>query len=200
MSSSTGRERFDQARLINIANGLTAMRVLLVPVFAYLMIEGRGLEALVVFGLCGLSDALDGLLARWLRQRTLVGAYLDPIADKLLMATAFIVLAYIKIVPFWITVLVISRDLFILVGSSLYLLLLDAQDIRPTALSKVNTGVQIVTVVYLLAVSAFPEASALFLEGEWSGLTTSVLWTCALTTGVSGVQYLFLGIRKLSGD
>jgi len=198
MPPAPGKERFDQARLINIANGLTAIRVLLVPVFAYLMIEGREPEALVVFALCGVSDGLDGLLARWLRQRTLVGAYLDPIADKLLMATAFVVLAYVKIVPFWLTVLVISRDLFILVGSSLYLLLLDAQDIRPTALSKLNTGIQIVTVVYFLAVSAFPETSAPFLEGEWSVVTGGVIAVCAVTTAVTGVQYLFLGIRKLS--
>ncbi len=199
MPPAPGKERFDQARLINIANGLTAMRVLLVPVFAYLMIEGREPEALVVFVVCGASDALDGLLARWLRQRTLVGAYLDPIADKLLMATAFVVLAYIKIVPFWLAVLVISRDLFILVGSSLYLLLLDAEDIRPTALSKLNTGIQIVTVVYFLAVAAFPEAFAPLVEGEWSAVTRGIQGLCALTTAVSGVQYLFLGIRKLSG-
>lgn len=200
MPSPPGRQRFDEARLINIANGLTAMRVLLVPVFAYLMIEARELEALVVFAACGVSDALDGLLARWLRQRTLVGAYLDPIADKLLMATAFVVLAYVKIVPFWLTVLVISRDLFILVGSSLYLLLLDAGDIRPTMLSKVNTGVQIVTVVYFLSLAAFPEAAGYFLEGEGSGITRGVLVVCAVTTAVTGVQYLFLGMRKLSDE
>ena len=199
MPAPPGRARFDQARLINIANGLTAMRVLLVPVFAYLMIEGREPEALGVFAVCGVSDALDGVLARWLRQRTLVGAYLDPIADKLLMATAFVVLAYVRIVPFWLAVLVISRDLFILAGSSLYLLLLDAQDIRPTALSKLNTGVQIVTVVYFLSVAAFPDVFAPLVTGAWSVVTRGILAACALTTAVTGVQYLFLGIRKLSG-
>jgi len=200
MPAPPGRQRFDEARLINIANSLTAMRVLLVPVFAYLMIEARELEALVVFAVCGASDALDGLLARWLRQRTLVGAYLDPIADKLLMATAFVVLAYIKIVPFWLAVLVISRDLFILVGSSLYLLLLGTGEIRPTTLSKVNTGVQIATVVYFLALAAFPRAAGHFLEGEWSGITRGILAACAATTAVTGVQYLVLGIRKLSDE
>jgi cardiolipin synthase len=174
------------------------MRVLLVPVFAYLMIGGREPEALGVFALCGASDALDGLLARRLRQRTLVGAYLDPIADKLLMATAFIVLAYMKNVPFWLAVLVISRDLFILVGSSLYLLLLDASDIRPTAISKLNTAVQILTVVYFLAVAAFPEESRFLLTGEGEAVTSAIIGLCALTTALSGGQYLFMGIRKLS--
>jgi cardiolipin synthase len=198
MSAATGKERFDQARLINIANGLTAMRVLLVPVFAYLLISDRELAALVVFVVCGVSDGLDGLLARWLRQRTVVGAYLDPIADKLLMATAFIVLAYVKIIPSWLTVLVISRDLFILVGSFLYLLLLDSSDIRPTVISKVNTGVQILTVVYYLAIAAFPEAADSMGVSDGTSVAAVVLWVCALTTVLSGVQYLFLGIRKLS--
>lgn len=198
MSSATGKDRFDQARLINIANGLTAMRVLLVPLFAYLLISNREWEALLVFGVCGVSDALDGLLARWLKQRTIVGAFLDPIADKLLMATAFIVLAYVKIIPSWLTVLVISRDLFILVGSFLYLLLLDASDIRPTVISKVNTGVQILTVVYYLAIAAFPETADSLGASDGTIVASVVLTTCALTTVLSGVQYLFLGIRKLS--
>jgi cardiolipin synthase len=198
MSASPGKDRFDQARLINIANGLTAMRVLLVPLFAYLMIVGREREALVVFVACGLSDGLDGILARRLRQRTLVGAYLDPIADKLLMATAFIVLAYLKVVPLWLAVLVISRDLFILVGSSLYLLLIDASDIRPTAISKLNTAVQILTVVYFLAYTAFPEVSGFLPIGGESAVPPILIALCALTTAVSGGQYLYMGIRKLS--
>ena len=103
MVSPPARERFDEARLINIANGLTAARVLLVPYFAFLLISGRGKTALLVFAVCGATDVLDGLLARWLRQRTLVGTLLDPIADKLLMATAFIVLSYVHIVPLRLT-------------------------------------------------------------------------------------------------
>ncbi len=198
MPSSSGRNRFDQARLINIANGLTAMRVLLVPLFVYLMIVGREKGALVVFAICGITDGLDGLLARRLRQRTLVGAYLDPIADKLLMATAFIVLAYVQVVPLWLTVLVISRDIFILVGSSLYLLLVDAYDIRPTGISKLNTAVQILTVVYFLAYAAFPEVTGFLPAGDRSAVTCAVIALCALTTAVSGGQYLYMGIRKLS--
>jgi cardiolipin synthase len=194
----SGRDRFDQARLINIANVLTAMRVLLVPLFAWLLIVGKEREALAVFVVCGLTDALDGVLARWLKQRTLVGAYLDPIADKLLMATAFIVLAYVRIVPRWLAILVISRDIFILVGSFLYLLLLDPTDIRPTLLSKVNTAAQIVAVSYFLATAAFPEVAAVARAGDGSTLSRAVILLCAATTAGSGVQYLFLGLRKLS--
>ena len=191
-------DRFDPARLINIANGLTAGRVLLVPVFAYLLISGRGKAALLVFAVCGATDVLDGILARWLRQRTLVGTLLDPIADKLLMATAFVVLAHVHIVPLRLAVMVISRDLFILVGSFLYLLFLDASDIRPTALSKANTVVQIFTVIYFLSVAAFPAEATAFGAGPKSLPDRAVALVCAATTLASGLQYMYIGIRRLS--
>jgi len=192
-----GRDRFDEARLINIANALTAIRVLLVPAFAHLLISGRIRFALVVFAACGISDALDGLLARWLKQRTLVGFYLDPIADKLLMATSFIVLAYVKILPDWLTVLVISRDIFILAGGSL-ILLLGTGKIRATSLSKANTAVQIVTVLYFLAINAFHEGGGLLSAGARETATQGVVALCALTTLASGIHYLYIGLRDLS--
>jgi cardiolipin synthase len=198
MVPPSARERFDAARLINIANGLTAARVLLVPYFAYLLISGREKTALLVFAVCGATDALDGLLARRLRQRTLAGTLLDPIADKLLMATAFIVLSYVHIVPLRLTVMVISRDIFILVGSFLYLLLFDSSDIRPTAISKGNTVVQILTVIYFLAVAAFPAEAKALGAGRGSLPDRAVTLVCAVTTVVSGLQYLYIGIRKLS--
>ena len=193
------RDPFDQARLINIANALTALRVVLVPLFAYLLISGKEPEALIVFAVCGASDGLDGLLARWLRQRTLVGAYLDPVADKLLMATAFVVLAYVRVVPNWLAILVISRDIFILVGVTLYLLLLGDTGVQPTALSKVNTLVQILTVTFFLTVVAFPEGAEAFGVGEGSRVARGMVLLCAATTAASGAQYIYLGIRKLSG-
>ena len=192
------RERFDAARLINIANGLTAARVLLVPYFAFLLISGRGKAALLVFAVCGATDVLDGLLARWLRQRTLAGTLLDPIADKLLMATAFIVLSYVHIAPLRLTVMVISRDIIILVGSLIYLLLFDASDLRATALSKANTAVQVLTVIYFLAIAAFPAEAKAMGTGRGSLPDRAVTLVCAATTVASGLQYLYIGIRKLS--
>jgi len=198
MVSPSARERFDAARLINIANGLTAARVLLVPYFAFLLISGRGKAALLVFAVCGATDVLDGLLARWLRQRTLVGTLLDPIADKLLMATAFIVLSYVHIVPLRLAVMVISRDIIILVGSLIYLLLFDASDLRATALSKANTAVQVLTVIYFLAIAAFPAEAKAMGTGRGSLPDRAVTLVCAATTVASGLQYLYIGIRKLS--
>ncbi len=198
MASPSAGDRFDAARLVNIANGLTAARVLLIPYFAYLLISGREKGALLVFAVCGATDALDGLLARWLRQRTLAGALLDPIADKLLMATAFIVLSFVHIVPLRLAIMVISRDIVILVGSFLYLLLFDSRDIRPTVASKANTVVQILTVIYFLAVAAFPAEAGALGAGPGSLPARAVAVTCAVTTVASGLQYLYIGIRKLS--
>jgi len=198
MVSPPARDRFDTARLINIANGLTGVRVLLVPYFAFLLISGRGKAALLVFAVCGLTDALDGLLARRLKQRTLVGTLLDPIADKLLMATAFIVLSYVHIAPLRLTVMVISRDIIILTGSLIYLLLFEASDIRATGLSKANTAVQIVTVIYFLSIAAFPAEAAALGTGRGTLPDRAVTLTCAVTTVASGLQYLYIGIRKLS--
>ena len=198
MRAASRKERFDQARLINIANGLTAVRVLLVPVVAFLLISGRFRSALVVFAVCGISDALDGLLARWLRQRTVVGFYLDPIADKLLVATSFIVLAIVKVIPDWLTVAVISRDIFILIGSILILLLIGTEGIQVTALSKANTVMQLATVLYFLSVRAFPGVLDRFAAGLEAGATDVVVVLCAATTLLSGVQYLVAGIARLS--
>jgi phosphatidylglycerophosphate synthase len=94
--------------------------------------------------------------------------------------------------------MVISRDIFILVGSFLYLLLLDASDIRPTGLSKANTVVQILTVIYFLAVAAFPAEAKALGAGLRSIPDRTVTWICAVTTVVSGLQYMYIGIRKLS--
>lgn len=198
MHATTGREGFDEARLINIANALTAFRVLLVPLFAHLIITGRVRRSLIVFAVCGITDALDGLLARLLKQRTVVGFYLDPIADKLLMATSFIVLAYVKIIPVWLSVLVISRDLFILTGSVLILLLHGSGKIRATAISKMNTLVQILTVIYFLVIRAFPLIGQQLLAGWDHTVTVSVVWLCAVTTAVSGLHYLYIGMRNIS--
>ncbi len=198
MRLSFRKERFDQARLINIANVLTAVRVLLVPVVAFLLISGRFRLALFIFAVCGISDALDGLLARWLRQRTMVGFFLDPIADKLLIATSFIVLAIVKVIPDWLTVLVISRDIFILAGSFLIILLIGSEEIKVTTISKMNTVMQIATVLYFLSVRAFPGVLNLLAPGLEETANSAVVMLCALTTSLSGVQYLVIGIGKLS--
>lgn len=192
------RDRFDQARLVNIANGLTTTRVLLVPLFAYQLIEGNFRYALLVFAVCGVSDMLDGLLARWLRQRTLLGFLLDPIADKILMATSFVVLAIVKVVPAWLTIMIVSRDLFILAGSVLVLLILGTGEIEVTGTGKVNTFVQIGTVLYFLTIRAFPGILENLSAGIEPLATDGVVLLCAASTGISGLHYMAIGLRKFS--
>lgn len=198
MPSKRMRDRFDQARLVNIANGLTTTRVLLVPLFAYQLIEGNFRYALLVFAVCGVSDMLDGLLARWLRQRTLLGFLLDPIADKILMATSFVVLAIVKVVPAWLTIMIVSRDLFILVGSVLVLLILGTGEIEVTGTGKVNTFVQIGTVLYFLTIRAFPGILENLSAGIEPLATDGVVLLCAASTGISGLHYMAIGLRKFS--
>jgi cardiolipin synthase len=108
------------------------------------------------------------------------------------------VLAYVKIIPEWLTILVISRDLFILVGSVLILLLLDSDRINATLLSKVNTAVQILTVVYFLSVRAFPTIGGVLVEGWEPAVTGVVVAICAITTAASGAHYMFVGFKQLS--
>jgi len=158
----------------------------------------HALIAAAIFILAAITDWADGMLARRRNQVTTLGTLLDPIADKLLMATAFIVLAYVHVVPLRLAVMVISRDIFILVGSMLYLLLLDTSDIRPTGLSKANTVVQVATVIYFLAVAAFPAEARAFGAGRGSVPDKGIALVCAVTTVASGLQYLYIGIRKLS--
>jgi cardiolipin synthase len=104
----------------------------------------------------------------------------------------------VKVVPVWLTILVISRDIFILIGSLLILLLLGSGDIAATGISKGNTGVQILTVIYFLTVRAFPGIWALVPAGSELLVTDAVVVLCAVSTAASGVHYLAIGIRKLS--
>ena len=101
---------------MNLPNILTLTRVLLIPLFVILIINKHFGWALITFAIAGITDGIDGLIARITHQRTELGAYLDPIADKLLLFAAFITLAIIEIIPSWLVVIVITRDVIILVG------------------------------------------------------------------------------------
>ncbi|MDP2798605.1 MAG: CDP-alcohol phosphatidyltransferase family protein, partial [Deltaproteobacteria bacterium] len=101
---------------MNLPNLITVIRILLTPVLIILLLNSTFNKALAVFALAGLSDGLDGLRARYLRQKTTLGAYLDPIADKLLLSATFITFATLEFVPSWLTVIIVSRDVIIVLG------------------------------------------------------------------------------------
>ncbi len=135
----------------NLANALTALRLVLAPVFLVLYVGGDRLRALAAFAAAAATDVLDGLVARVLRQQTRLGAFLDPIADKLLAACALVALAATGRLPAWLPVLVVSRDLAQLAGAAVLRTTHHRVPVAPTRIGKYATVSLAVTVVFALA-------------------------------------------------
>ena len=136
---------------MTVPNLITTMRLILAPIFIIYLINDQLLSALVVFVIAGVSDGLDGLVARIFDQKSKLGAYLDPLADKLLLVAAFVVLSVRGFLPPWLTVLVISRDVMILLGVLVLFLNRLEFKIKPTIVSKITTCLQFVTVIAVLS-------------------------------------------------
>jgi len=143
-------------QLRSAPNQLTLLRLIFIPFVVISVVEDRYGWALALFVLAGLSDALDGLLARVLKQKTALGQYLDPIADKLLLSTLFLVLAFEHRIPWYVTVLVFSRDLGILIVSALLYATNTLRDLRPSVWGKANTIVQVGTILVVLMAAVWP--------------------------------------------
>ncbi|MBT5032262.1 MAG: CDP-alcohol phosphatidyltransferase family protein [Proteobacteria bacterium] len=140
--------------MVFVPNILTVIRLALVPLFIILIDESRFGAALVVFIVAGLTDALDGFIAQRFNCETKIGAILDPLADKALLIAAYLVLAGIEKIPFWLMIVVVSRDIIILGGCLLITLIDKMPDMSPSKLSKLNTVLQILAVVVVLATLA----------------------------------------------
>lgn len=179
--------------MLNIPNLLTLLRILLVPVFVILLIQGHFLKAVLVFVLAGLTDALDGFLARVLHQKTDLGLYLDPLADKALIITSFVTLSVMGLIPPWLAVLVISRDFIILLGISVMTLMSIPFEIKPTVVSKFTTAFQLLTVFAVLVLT--------YLQGaERDGRVLLLFWVTGALTVISGLNYIMRGLRFVSQD
>jgi cardiolipin synthase len=176
---------------MNLPNILTLTRVLLIPVFVILIINKLFEWALFTFAIAGITDAIDGLMARITHQRTELGAYLDPIADKLLLFAAFISLAIVEFIPSWLVVIVITRDVIILVGFLVMVLTSYHPKINPSLLSKATTVFQIVTVLLVLMAGY----STVFKE-----LSMIAIYGTAVITILSGSHYIYLGTRILNEE
>src|SRR5580704_12703982 len=137
-------------------NLLTLTRLFIIPFLVIAILDGHYHFAFSLFVLAGFSDGFDGLLARWLSQRTTLGQYLDPIADKLLLSTLFLFLTHMGLVPRYVTVLVFSRDLGILLISTLLFATNTLRDFRPSILGKLNTLAQIVGLTVVLVEQVWP--------------------------------------------
>lgn len=173
----------------NLPNFITLLRIGAIPVFLILLVDERYTEALLVFILAGITDSLDGLLARWLDARTTLGAFIDPLADKLLLVSSFVILAFLGDIPRWLAVLVIMRDVIILIGYSvLFFVTGHAIEVRPTLIGKASTFFQLLTVSMTL-VALHNVAWQIPLLRDASEILAGA------TVTVSGLQYLSRALR-----
>ena len=166
---------------MTIPNLITSIRIILTPIFVIYLINERFLSALIVFVLAGLSDSADGLIARLFSQKSRLGTFLDPLADKILLIAAFVTLAVINRIPPWLSVIVISRDVLILLGALILFLNDSDLTIKPSILSKMTTCLQLATVFIVLA----EEHVKVFMQfGHY------ILWLAGLLTISSGLHYM----------
>ena len=138
------------SQILSFPNQLTLLRMVFLPFIILKLVDGHYLVALILFVLAGLSDGLDGLLARMLKQQTVLGQYLDPIADKALLSTVFLVLSILHKIPWKFTVLVFSRDALILAASAVLYAIAGLRDFRPSIFGKANTFAQVAAVFFVL--------------------------------------------------
>jgi cardiolipin synthase (CMP-forming) len=173
--------------MLNLPNFLTLIRILSIPFFLVYLSYHRYLEALIIFIIGGITDFLDGLAARLMKQQTPLGAYLDPIADKLLVITSFIVLGLIGGVPMWLAIIVVSRDVLIITGYGIIVFLTDERpEVKPSLIGKFSTLLQLFTLGVALALLHSPMLMDPWMRDIFIGST-------AVLTVVSGVQYIYRG-------
>jgi cardiolipin synthase len=177
---------------VNLPNAITLLRLLLVPVTVWLILAGYYVTAFWVFVIAGISDGIDGFLARHLNQKTVLGAILDPIADKALLVSIFFMLGLKDHLPLWLVVLVVFRDILIVGGYLLGRMLGAAREVRPLWVSKANTAAQILLAAVALWEWTQPRVLGPVVDG--------LIWLTALTTTVSGIAYIVVWARGLQRD
>ena len=180
---------------LTLANQLTILRIMLIPAFVLLLVYGYLGASLLIFGFAGITDALDGLIARRAGQRTSLGAWLDPMADKLLLVTTFIVLTIPAIpltnhLPLWLTVSVISRDIVIIGVVAIVNLAVGPRTFRPSMWGKMTTAALILTSVIVMYFNYRVERSV---------LVDAAIWISFALTALSAADY-FLRLRLLINE
>jgi cardiolipin synthase len=190
------------SRIITVPNLLTVFRMVLIPVFVSLLFYQRFVLALGVFVLAGVTDSLDGLLARRFNQKSQLGTILDPIADKLMLVTAFVVLSMRSVfpqpvpshlpIPFWVTVAVISRDVFILVGAAAINIVTGFRGFRPSMLGKINTVIQISAIGIIMFAASVPYGTGYYLPTLYATVFGFAI--------LSGAHYVFFVSKLVNED
>jgi cardiolipin synthase len=173
-----------------VPNQITFLRFVLLPIFLICLFYQRYGWALLLLILAALTDALDGLLARWLNQKSELGMFLDPLADKFLLSGAFIVLAFKGVIGWWLTILVLARDVIILATGAVIVLVVGPRTFPPSIFGKMTTVLQILLILVVITAATFP---SLALSETQRGLVYAV----AVATVVSGVHYSVTIARRL---
>ena len=173
--------------LRQLPNTLTLLRILLVVPFAVCMMEREFAAALIILFVAGFTDALDGFLARYFHWHSRFGSIADPVADKILLITAYVSLAWVGQMPWWLVVVVVVRDLIIFSGAIAYWFLVGKYDGKPTLVSKLCTFCLILVGLGVLANLVFLPLPAWFFQGY--------PWLLLTLCGVSLLQYLHLGLE-----
>ena len=177
-------------QILTAPNQLTLLRMIFLPFIVINLVKHDFKWALALFVLAGFSDGLDGLLARTLHQQTLLGQYLDPVADKLLMSTMFLVLSIERMIPWKYTVVVFSRDISILMLSGVLFMIAGLRDFRPSIFGKANTFAQVAAIFFVLLLLVKP------VGWVWIAQTTFLRATFIFTI-LSAVHYAFLVQHRL---
>lgn len=173
----------------SLPNLLSLARLVVAPITIWLILDGRLVSAFWLFSAAALTDAIDGILARWLHARTAIGSYLDPIADKTLLVGTYVALAWMEALPVWLVVLVVARDIGLVLGVVvLHFVGRGARSLTPSMISKLNTLMQIALVVLVMAAPG--------LDVDASGVIGGLIWVVAATTALSAIGYLRETIRR----
>ena len=178
--------------MVSLPNLITLGRLLLVPVIISLLLDGRHVLVFTLFLVAGVSDAVDGFVAKRYNSATALGAYLDPLADKALLVSIFVALGILNHLPVWLVILVVSRDILIIGAVVLSFLIGHPVVIAPLRISKANTFLQITLASYVLAFLTFPNLDIPYLDIDT--LTLAV----AATTILSGGSYLITWYRSVA--
>jgi cardiolipin synthase (CMP-forming) len=176
---------------VTIPNYITIFRFILVPFIVMALLSDYVGAALIGFIVAGVSDGVDGFIARRYDQRSELGAYLDPIADKLLLVSLFVVLGVLEQVPVWLVVIVVSRDIFIIGAVLLGAVIGKPLEMHPLLVSKANTAFQIILVAVTLGDMAF--------DFSLTGSRTILVWAVALLTAASATAYLLAWTKHMAG-
>jgi cardiolipin synthase (CMP-forming) len=177
-----------QRRIFTVPNQITLLRLGFLPIFLTLIAYQRYRWALLVLVVAGLSDFVDGLLARKLNQHSSLGAYLDPIADKLLLSSSFVILAYKTRIAWWTTIIVLSRDILILIVAIVIILIFGYRPFPPSILGKLTTFFEIVLVFTVVLTAAYPQF-------HWRLLHNTLVDIVTFCAAASALHYSFLVTR-----